>query len=62
MQEELKMKATMTAKQKAKARPHIPYPNAATRREMLQKFLDLLIMGAVGAGFGAVALLLLAMG
>ena len=40
----------------------IPFPNAATPREMLQKFLDLLIMGAVGAGFGAVALLLLAMG
>ena len=56
------MKATMTAKNSGKAIPHVRYPNAATRREMLQKILDLLIMGAVGAGLGAVALLLLAIG
>ena len=36
--------------------PQIPYPNAATRKELVHRFLDLLIMGAIGAGL-AVSLL-----
>lgn len=36
--------------------PQIPYPNAATRKELAHRFLDLLLMGAIGAGL-AVSLL-----
>lgn len=38
-----------------------PYPNAATRRQILHKLLDTLIMGAAGAGLGALLLLMLAL-
>ena len=40
------------------ARPQIPFPNSATRKELVHKFLDLLLMGAIGAGL-AVSLLFL---
>lgn len=41
--------------------PFAPYPNAATRREMLHKVLDHLLIVASCAGISAVILLLLAM-
>ena len=44
---------------KTKARRGLPYPNAATRQEMLNKFIDLLLVGAIGAGLAASMLLLL---
>ena len=40
-------------------RPNLPYPNAATRRELLNKFLDLLLMGALGVGAAAIMLFVL---
>ena len=30
-----------------KAQEYIPYPNAATRRELLDKFVDRLLAGAI---------------
>ena len=39
----------------------IPLPNAATRRQMVQRVLDGLLMAASGAGIGAMILLLLVM-
>lgn len=39
----------------------LPYPNAATRRQVANKVLDLLLMAAVGAGLAATLLLLLAL-
>ena len=42
-----------------KKTPHIPYPNAATKKELLNKFLDLLLVGAMGAGAAAMLLLVL---
>lgn len=36
-----------------------PFPNAMTRRELLHKFLDLLIMAAIGMASAAGLLLLL---
>lgn len=30
-----------------KAREYIPYPNAATRRDLLNKFVDYLLTGAI---------------
>jgi hypothetical protein len=39
----------------------IPYPNAATRRQVLDKVLNFLLMAAIGAGVAAMLLLLLAL-
>ena len=41
--------------------PVIPYPNAATRQELLHKFLDLILVCAIGAGLAASLLLILAL-
>ena len=41
--------------------PFIPYPNAATRREVIHKFLDFLLILASCAGIAAAILLLFAM-
>lgn len=40
-------------------RPFLPYPNAATRQEVLQKLIDLLLMGVIGIGSAATIMLLL---
>ena len=37
----------------------IPYPNAATRREVLHKFLDAALVAASGMGIAAMVLLAL---
>lgn len=37
----------------------LPYPNAASRRQILHRILDLLLMAAIGAGCAAMLLLLL---
>lgn len=42
-------------------RPNLPYPNATTRRELVNNFLDLLLMGALGMGAAAILLFLLAL-
>ena len=34
-------------------RPYVPYPNAATRRQLLEKLLDLLLITAICAGVAA---------
>lgn len=39
--------------------PEVPFPNAATRKDILRKFLDLLLMGALGAGAAAILLFML---
>ena len=41
-------------------RPHAPYPNAATYREVMHKVLDMLLVAAIGAGAAAIGLFLLA--
>lgn len=46
-----------TAVCKSNFRPTIPYPNAATRREMLRKVLDTLLVAASGMGIAAILLL-----
>lgn len=48
--------ATMT--QNAK-HPILPYPNAATRRQILNRVLDLLLTGAIGAAIAAMLLFLM---
>ena len=29
-------------------KPAVPYPNAATRKQLLEKFVDQLLVGAIG--------------
>ncbi len=47
-----------TAVCKPTYRPVIPYPNAATRRQMLLRFLDHILVVACGMGLAATLLLL----
>ena len=42
--------------------PQIPYPNAASKDDMLHKLLDLLIVGAIGAGLDACLIFLTVLG
>ena len=42
-------------------RPNIPYPNAATTRQLWNKFIDLLLMGAMGAAGAAILLFIIAL-
>lgn len=42
-------------------RPNLPYPNAATKRQILDRFVELLLMGALGVGFAAIVLFILAL-
>lgn len=53
------MKTATIRKTNASALPNLPYPNAASRRELFNKVLDLLLVGAMGAGAAAVLLLLM---
>lgn len=39
-------------------RTGLPYPNAATRRQVLNKLVDLLLVGAIGIAFAAIVLFL----
>ena len=39
----------------------LPYPNAATRRQLLHRVLDFLLSAAIGAGLAALFLFLLAL-
>ena len=48
-----------TAICKSNCRCSIPYPNAATRREVLHKLLDTLLVAASGVGAAAILLLLM---
>lgn len=41
------------------ARGHVPYPNAASRAQVLHRFLDLALMAAIGAGLAASLMFLL---
>ena len=41
-------------------RPHAPYPNAATYRDVIHKALDMLLVAAIGIGTAAIGLFLLA--
>ena len=47
-----------TAVCKSNYRSTVPYPNAATRREVLHKALDTLLITASGMGLAATLLLL----
>lgn len=54
------MKATTAERTRYADKPALPYPNAATRRQVFQKVLDFLVMVASGVGVGAMLLFILA--
>ena len=41
--------------------PSIPYPNAATKQELIHKFLNLMLVAAIGAGLAACLIFLIAL-
>lgn len=43
------------------AMPSIPYPNAASRRQIVNKLVDLLLIAATSVGVAAILLFLLAL-
>lgn len=50
---------TAVCKPQTRPVPQIPYPNAATRRELFNKLLDTLLVTASGMGIAAMLLLYL---
>lgn len=54
------MKTAVIHRTDLKTQPNIPYPNAATRKELLHKFLDLVLTGVIGAALAASMLFLMA--
>lgn len=53
---------TITLKQSGYSNmPNLPYPNSATRRELLHRFLNFLLVAAMGAGAAASLLFILAL-
>ena len=53
---------TITAHQVNLARrPNLPYPNAATKRQIFDRFIELLLMAALGIGAAAIVLFFLAL-
>jgi len=56
----MNMKTATIHRRDLNSLPNLPYPNAATRKELIHKFLDLALMAAIGAGFAAVLLFVVA--
>lgn len=56
------MKIAAVKRQNYNMMPVIPYPNAATRQEMLHKLLDLLLVAAIGAALAACLIFLIVLG
>lgn len=52
------MKAATIYRQMPVRRQALPYPNAATRKQIIHRFVDLLLVGAIGMAFAAMVLLL----
>lgn len=42
-------------------RPNLPYPNAATKRQLLDRFVELLLVATLGIGAAAIVLFILAL-
>ena len=55
------MKTVTTRKNHSQRRCGVPYPNAATKRQLLDQFVELLLAGAVGIAGAAILLFILAL-
>ena len=53
------MKTTVIYNSNAQTTQKLRYPNAATKHEVVHKFLDALLVGAIGAGAAASLLFML---
>jgi len=53
------MKTNNVCRQTYRVNTPVSFPNAASRREILNKVLDFILMGAIGAGLAATLLLIL---
>ena len=54
------MKTVTTKKSKMPKRCHVPYPNAATKQQVLDQFVELLLAAAIGISSAAIVLFILA--
>ena len=52
------MKAATVYRQMPRPRRELPYPNAATRRQVLTRLVDFLLVGALGMAFAAIVLIM----
>lgn len=52
------MKAATAYHQMPRPRRGLPFPNAATRRQVLNHFVDFLLVGALGMAFAAIVLIM----
>lgn len=52
------MKAATVYHRMPVTRQALPYPNAATPRQIMTKFVDLLLVSAIGIAFAAIMLFL----
>ena len=59
IKEEFSMKAAALRRRIVRFNTYIPYPNAATGRQILQKVLDMILMAACGMGIAAVFLFMM---
>ena len=55
------MKTAVVNRANLATRPNLPYPNAATKRQIVDRFVELLLMAALGIGAAAIILFLLAL-
>lgn len=55
------MKTEVIYRPAVNVRPSLPYPNAASRRQMFEKILDHLLIGAIGIGSVVIIAFLLAL-
>ncbi len=53
------MKSSVLRQQLFHFNHYIPYPNASTRRQVLHKILDLMLIAASGVGIAAMVALML---
>ena len=53
------MKTVAVKRPVSYAMPNIPHPNAATKQEILHKFLDLILVALIGAGLAACLIFLI---
>ena len=54
------MKTVTTKKPNSHRNYGVPYPNAATRQQLLDQFVELLLTGAIGIAAAAIVLFILA--
>lgn len=55
------MKTVTTKKNNSRQRCRIPYPNAATKQQLIDRFVELLLSAAIGMGAAATVLFILAL-